>query len=242
MAVIALAIFAIVSCSDNDSNDVTNGGPVLLKKMVFTYDDGSQESAEYTYNGTKLATSTYSNGRKEITTYTDDLITKVETYDNNELTGEELFEYDSDNRIVLHTTRYIDENIGYKNTFTHNNNGTISTEEFYGDALTQTRLASTGVLTVVDDNVMRHVFRYNGTPESVENFTYDSKNDPNKNVTGIKQYKIATISGGVNNVLSHNDGAALFTTVYTYNSDNYPISGVQTNNVGEGTLNIYYTY
>lgn len=238
---IALIMLFTISCSDNDSNN-TAANPVLLKKMVEVSEDGSQGSATYTYNGTKLATTTNSNGRRDITTYTGDLITKVETYDNDILTGEELFEYDADNRIIVHTTRYIDENNGYKNTFSYDSNGTIVTQEFSGNATAQTSLVMRGVLTVVSDNVMRHVFRYNGASESVENFTYDTKNDPNKNVTGIKQYNIATMYGGVNNILTRNDGAAVFTTVYAYNADDYPTSGIQTNNVSEAGRNIYYTY
>jgi hypothetical protein len=242
-AILALFVLVLSSCSSDSANEtVNNNDIILLKKLVEVYEDGTQESATYTYNGTKLATTTYSNGRREITTYTGDLITKVETYDNNILTGEELFAYDTNNRIITHTTRYLDENNGYKNTFAYNNNGTIATQEFYGDAATQTSLSNTGLLTVVDDNVMRHVFRFNGMSESVAYFTYDTKNNPNRNVTGFKQYSIATIYGGVNNITSRNDGSAVFTTTYTYNSDNYPVSGIQTNNVGEGVRRIYYTY
>jgi len=241
-AILALFVLVLSSCSSDSANDtVNNDDTILLKKLVVVYEDGTQESATYTYNGTKLATTTYSNGRREITTYTGDLITKVETYDNNILTGEDLFVYDTNNMIITHTTRYLDENNGYRNTFAYNNNGTITTQEFYGDAATQTRLSNTGVLTVVDDNVMRHVFSFNGMSESVAYFTYDTKNNPNRNVTGFKQYSIATIYGGVNNITSRNDGSAVFTTAYTYNSDNYPISGVNTGDVIQ-PVTYYYTY
>lgn len=239
-ALAAIALFTITSCSDDSSsstdNPNTNTDNVLLKKMVEVSDEGTT-TINYNYSGNKLTGITYSDGRYETITYTGDLITLWKIYDENDVVTEQ-YEYEYTNGIL--TTEKIyqfewSQQPGVRD-YTYNPNGTISFFSQGMDAGEHTPDRMT-------------LFNTNFNVSYVS--TYDNKNNPLKNITGITKIYFSVIGGGtnyLNNVLTDtrvipNDPDDLLDSyVYTYNSQNYPVSAVMTNHEDNEVTNIQYFY
>lgn len=245
--------FALTSCSSSGDSSPATESDVLLKKTVETYaNDGSTITTNYTYNGKKLVRATDSDGVYEDFTYTGDLITNIKTYDASVLMQEQFFTYNSSNKLVTYVIKDYDSGDGNKETYTYNSDGTVSVTTYSGDTITQTTPRSTGTIHLANGDVTRvdldvtDVSSYTSTVT----YTYDTKNSPYKNITGID--KISFIggesSGTGHNILTDHYTSSLSsdvttTTTYTYNSLNFPL----TNSEIEGTdassvISIVYTY
>ena len=229
-----LSAFLFTSCSSSDSSSTSSESDVLVKRSIETYaNDGSVITTNYTYNGKKAVRSTDSDGYYEKFFYTGDLITRVEYYDDaNTLEETETFTYNASDQVVSYVRAELVDDLGSRETYVYNANGTVSTTSYSGDATSQTLLSDTGTITFSGGEVSMT----ESSSGSMHMYTYDTKNNPFMNVTGFD--KIKFVEGEATGILSHNiltDTESGFgsttTSVYTYNSMNFPLTWAET----EGT-------
>ncbi|HEX8577064.1 MAG TPA: hypothetical protein VF677_12290 [Flavobacterium sp.] len=236
---IAGAIF-LNSCSNSDSeldsDDITSD--VLLKRTIETYQvNGTTRTSttNFVYNGNKLVSSIETDGddRTETRyTYTGDLITKEEFFENNELDETLTYEYNSDNKLIICKRTIAGFNLIIKEVYIHNSDGTISVSTYTGDTISQDQLESNGRIYFTNDEISRTDNTEVGSIRTrMITYTYDAKNNPLKNITGFS--KIAFVDEdntgqGKHNILTEvslDQGFPETTTIsfqYTYNTDDYP--------------------
>ena len=241
---LGLAALSLTSCSSSDdsSNDDPNG--VLVKKIVYTsITDDYTETVQYTYNGNKILRGTYNDGSVDVFTYQGDLITKIETVEDGDVTYTETFSYDSNGRL----TRYISAETGYseQETFVYNSDGTVTSTLGNGS------FTSVRTFHFQNDELTKIVEA--GAGGRVYDYTYDSKNSPFRNVTGYN--KIAHVSHGdheffgakqnISTIHEATGNINYTTNTMTYNSNNYPTAANSTAIFeASGTFNatMRYTY
>jgi len=249
-AMAAIALF-MVSCSDDDSNSTQTN--TKLTKVVVTDSDGVVTS-NLTYDGNKLIEINSSDNEKQVITYTGNLVTEWKTFDaDNQMIDKEIYQYNAQNQLVAYYELYYDAvqgNEGYKTTYTHSSNGTISFTEYSGDDVDDlnsfTEKSAEGTIT---DTTLTTIYN-TGEDTEVVTYTFDGKNNPLKNVTGMDKIGFAGTYGSkkfnienvVSQTYSYNGSAPVVesNTVYTYNSDNFPLTETQTDD--SGTSTIQYTY
>jgi hypothetical protein len=248
LAMAAIALF-MVSCSDDDSN--SNQADTKLTKVVTTDSDGALTST-LTYNGNKLTEINSTDGEKSTFTYDGNLITEWKTFDaDNQLISKDTYEYNSQNQLITYYEFYYDADgtEGYKTTYVYNSNGSIAFTEYSGDVddlNSFTEQTSTGVIT---DTTLTTTYDMGEDTETVT-YTFDGKNSPVKNITGMDKIGFAGTYGTkkfnkenvVSQSYSYNGSAAVIesTTVYTYNSASFPLTETMTDDSGTSTTT--YTY
>jgi len=249
-----LSVIALVftSCSSDDSPSEESSSSILVKKMVLTSTDEDDDSywnstINFTYNGNKLVQAIDEDGYKSVYTYTGDLITKIEYYDVDVLDGQDLFAYNSNGKLIEYRDLQVSNDYEHKFTYTYNSNGTVTVTQYTGT------IGNTSVSLFTPDT---YTF-VNGELSSTDSgsISYDSKNNPFKNVTGYQEIMTPEFSddymiafGRNQNFVSAPVGTSTtegsFST-YTYNSDNYPVTSVTTANYSggfNGTVNVQYFY
>jgi len=170
----------------------------------------------------KAVKSTSSNGNYETYTYTGDLITQVKNYNSSDVLAEtETFTYDANNQLITYVRVQLAADTGVKVNFAYNSNGTISTTTYYGTASSQPTLSGTGDVVISGGEVVMQ-----SSSGSMHTYTYDTKNNPFKNVTGFDKIMMIGATGGVrHNVLTDTDTAGyVYTTAYTYNGMDFPLT------------------
>ena len=86
LCLLSASFLVLMGCSKDDAtSENPDSSTVLLKKIIDTDSDGIETTAEYTYEGNKLIEVSYSDGNIEKSTYTGDLITKVEFFEEEVL-------------------------------------------------------------------------------------------------------------------------------------------------------------
>ncbi|MGV1013009.1 MAG: hypothetical protein ACOYBS_11225 [Flavobacterium sp.] len=265
----------ILSCSSSGSQD-SNETPLLCNKKVIKATNGSLISeTNFGYNGNKIvnAITNQNNfiGEKKFY-YTGDLITKVESYSNNTLYSTEYLTYNSQQNpsqiIFLDHTN----NTGTKFVYNYNSDVLITVNEYSGDLTSQNQIYSNSTITFTKTNgeiTSFHILSTNtvgGTSYTkTNNYTYDSKNNYMKNVLGYDKLSLFTgayewesynheynyCTQNVTQLLTSNNSSSNnqrnIVTLYTYNSNNYPILETQTIYSGgitspSGTRNSWYYY
>jgi len=218
----------LTSCSDED--DSNNSSVVLLKKAIDTYEDNSTYTTEYVYSGTKLVSSTDSDGEYQLFTYTGSLITKIEYFlSDNTLDQIDTFTYDSSDRLIQMVRVFpTDPDWGNKETYTYNSNGTVTANYYSGDYDSQTNLDDTATITISNNSVTQIAY----TSGRTITYTYDSKKNPMINVLGLDKLIFTDGEGAsaTNNVLTVVDSEGWLSSTGTlqYNSQDYPTSGTTT--------------
>lgn len=244
----ALALLFASCSSDSDSStDDSSDTSGLLAKIVETYGDGSVETITFTYNGNKIVKHTSDFGEETVYTYTGDLITEEKYYVDGNLDETILYEYDANQRVFKTTRNY--EFGSEIDVLTYNANNTVS---FVTTSGTETIAVGTIYLNG-NQPYKKEITEYPGTGEEyswVEETTFDSKNNPFKNVTGYSKLEIGTPSytrgyyGVLNNALGYSmDNVVKETVTYTYNGDNYPVTEVcddHDNNDFDSTSQYFY--
>lgn len=214
----------ITSCSSDDSSSDDEMDPpsniVLLKSLIVTYDDGSTFTSNYTYSGNRLMGYTDSDGLDEVYTYTGDLLTQIDEYEAGVLDTETLLEYDSNDRLIKETYVYSDGS-SEMNEFIYNADGSITENEGASNQYSYTYANGNRVTETSSDG------NYDYT------YTYDDKNNPFINVHQREVLDLIGEYASLNNILSYvNNGGGPadddFTSTFTYNSDDYPVSGTST--------------
>jgi len=205
--------------------------PVLVTRTIETLDDGSTFTSEYEYLGTKIVKTTDDEGYTTCD-YTGDLITEFKYYESSILVQTEKYEYDINENIITYTIiDNIDTSWGNKETYTYNANGTISVNYYIGDAFSQTTLNKTGTISFVGGEVSQITFNQGGVIRT-RTYTYDNKNNPFINVTGLDKIAFCgqVASGNLHNITQEDDSddSDNYTYTYNYNSNNYPINESET--------------
>lgn len=258
MKKLALAFSALVlvftSCSSSDDSEpivpVTPSG-ILIKKMVLTSNNEDSESywnstINFTYNGNKLVQAIDEDNYKLVYTYTGDLITKIEYFDGSTLDGQDLFTYNTDGKLIEYRDLSVFEDFEHKFTYNYNSNGTVSVQEYQGTIGNTSPVFSPDIYTFTNGEL---------TSTNSGSITYDSKNNPFKNVTGYQEIMTFEFSddyaiafGRNQNIVSAPAGTSTtdgtFST-YTYNADNYPATSSTTaiySTGFNGTVNVQYFY
>ncbi|RED47319.1 YD repeat-containing protein [Winogradskyella eximia] len=210
------------SCSSDDSSDDDGGDPdtVLLQTLIETY-EGEDYITNFTYSGNKLIGTSDNDGYSEEYIYTGELLTTIKEYEDGVLDFQTELGYDSSNRLITETFTFGSSSVDV-NTFTYNADGTI---------------------TLSEDGVNTYILTYASNGNRIEEedvdggqdytFTYDTKNNPLKNIHQREVFELIGNYAYENNVLDEvNTGNTAFADessfTYTYNSANYPTSGVET--------------
>lgn len=208
-----LIFFTLFSCSKDDDNIIKDDS-VLVKRIETS--DGSFYTT-FTYEGNMLVKISSSNGYYQIYTYTGDLITHVDMYNSANMSrGSEDLEY-FNNKLYTIKKYGPDGKITGKAEFTYNSDESIITcgaTKYY----------------LLNGNIVK-------IEESLTNYcsyTYDNKNNPFKNIMGIKSmnsFYDSEFIGNANNVLTitnpyfiNHDETTQIQYTYEYNSQDYPIS------------------
>lgn len=225
----AIAIVSLASCSDSDNESSTNPSTdVLPKKIVWEQDDpdGFNYEITYTYNGNKLIQGTDNDGTIERYTYTGDLITKIEEIYDGVVEFQELFEYDSTGRLVLHKYQELLDDYQERNVLVYNTDGTV-TQNSYNETLNSTATVPSVYTLSFENGEMTKIVQQG---YSTYKYTYDGKNSPFKNVTGYAAVSYIThgdfeTEGKNQNILSvvdqtHNQ--SYMANTIQYNANNYP--------------------
>ncbi len=239
ICLLGFSALVFTSCSSGDSSSTTTESDVLVTKTIETYaNDGSTVTTNYSYNGKKMVKATDSDGYYEKYTYTGDLLTKVEYFsDADELEETETFTYNTSGKLATYVRSEWIVDQGVREEFVYNSNGTVSTTTYSGTPTLQTFPLNTSVVYFSGSEVSMTEL-YNGSAlASMHTYTYDTKNNPFKNVTGFD--KIAVIEaesvGLIHNILtdtySESSNTFTYNNVYTYNSLNFPLTNADT----EGT-------
>ena len=231
-----LASSFLLSCSSDSSNDDSNN-PTSTDLLVKTITD-SGGNQTFNYNGNKVSYVSTSNGVTSTFTYNGDLIIKEEQTGGSSLNSIITYNYSNN---LLTSSNSTNSSSNYNSTYTYNSDGSI----------TEIRNGNTSNST--EKNVL---FYSQGNCVKIENYaffdgvytlnetiisTYDNKNSPFKNITGLYTAYYPTGNINVNNCISqinkNASGEITYTaqTAYQYNARNFPIS--ETTTETEYTIN-----
>jgi hypothetical protein len=221
----ALSGLLFTSCSSSDSSPTVESD-VLMTKSIATYDSGAPITTTYTYNGKKIQKAMASDGYYEKFFYTGDLLTRIEYYDDLDvMIYKETYVYNSSNQLVNYAWIEITNDYGTRELYTHNSNGTISVTKLYGDATVQNNFSDSGTIYFVNGDVSM----IDLDSEGMYMYSYDAKNSPFKNITGIDKVNFTDgdPTGVFHNIQTEShDGFPLATIAYafTYNGQNFPLT------------------
>lgn len=235
------------SCSSSDDATSSNSNSVLVKRMVQNDEDG-EVTTRFTYNGDKIVKGTSDDGTSMVFTYTGDLITEIKYYDGTSLDQKDIYIYDSNNRLTGFVMLSYGDDWGDKETYVYNTDGTISVTHYTGDLASQELLNDTSKIYFTNGEVSKiEEFGEDGTTITrTKTFTYDSKNNPFKNVKGYDKinFTLGFPTGILHNILTETDQTDIeqsWTNQYTYNSQDYPLIETETH-LGQETSTSQYIY
>lgn len=243
-----ILFLVLVSCflnscsSDSGTPSTSDTDNILIRKIISTSPSGMGSSntyaTTYTYNGKKLVTANSNNDAVFQYYYTGDLITSIKFYFRGALQATTTFQYDGSNRLIL-WTEYVgapETRINREREFHHNTDGTITVDGRIFDSSENefSPINTEKYFLNSNDEVERvEILSPNGT--QVIQYTYDDKHNLFKNVIGFKEINKLFVEGNDANIISiifsgydpgnNNESAEVRT--YTYNTEDFPITGVR---------------
>lgn len=211
---------------------------VLVKKIIYTPAGSPSETANFFYNGNKLVKITDGSSEYTTITYTGDLITSIQHYDDtNTLIASEHFTYNGSNKLVTNLYKDLISNDASKETYVYNADGTISVSKYSGDITTQTNYDGYYKMYFQNREVVKEE-NYDSTGNLIEttDYTFDGKNNPFKNIVGWPQlqYSQSQMGGAYQNVIQNNGTFEIFSNSYTYDANNFPL--IQTEKDASNTV------
>lgn len=254
LCLFAFSAVLLSSCSSSDSSSTPlTESDVLVTKTVEHYaNDNSTVTTNFTYNGKKIVSSVDTDGFTETYTYTGDLISSIKEYDDtNTLLVEEMFTYNGSGQLVTYLLKDFDTNHWRKELFVHNSNNTISYMVYKGDNVEQTNLTETGTIHLTNGEVAQIDFNLiSPSITGARIYTYDTKNNPYKNITGVDKINFVNEEaiGVSHNILTDHYTSTfptdeMYTTTYTYNSLNFPLTESEFDSTGTApSVTTEYTY
>jgi hypothetical protein len=240
-ALLLISLLLTFACSsDSDSNDDDGGNPTdntLIKQIIYNYadDDGSYMQT-FSYDGNKLLsiidTSSDSDDVYSVTfQYEGDKLSLMSFFDNSEFVESATLSYNSDG--ILTNFEHLFPEIS-DDSYNHavayddvNNIITLTTTTLFdSEYTTEFNFENNNVIDQIDSS-------------RVLSFNYDNKNGIYRNITDIETIVLVMsmmengldIYGPYNNLLEKTDAQPGFPTdletyQYTYNSNDYPNSGM----------------
>jgi hypothetical protein len=239
------SLLVFTSCSKDDNDSSNSASSILPKKVTTLYRDGDSEIGNIAYNGNKIVSRTEKDGSLTKYTYTGDLITREEEFDEHgKLNNTNEYAY-VNGKLSTSVEKSADANAVYyyKTKYTHNTDGTISYDNYRGKILTgvEEEYGATGKYTYSGGNLVKLEVSYYGNDYSYV-YEYDSKNNPGKNILGLSLL-MEDESSSVNNVVKKTSmsgsGANIRTSIttysYKYDANNYPTESLKTFQTGSST-------
>ncbi|OXA93975.1 hypothetical protein [Flavobacterium hercynium] len=226
LCLVSAAFLVLSSCSSD--SDSAKESSILVKKVIYTYQDGTTTS-DVSYNGNKITKITDSDGEFTTYTYTGDVVTKRESfYEDGSLNYSTQFIYTSGKLSEILKKEGSDSKFNYKTKYTHNADGTIAYEDFRVNIATgvEEEYGFIGKYTYANGNLVKEEKSFYGS-DSVITHEYDTKNTPFKNVTGFSLL-IGEESSSSNNVVKSTFNSKGSSTpsseayIFEYDSKNYP--------------------
>lgn len=245
----AVTLLLLISCSNDDSptgeNLNTNG--TVLKKIVIIENGAVTFYTDFIYSGVKLKRTINPDGRSYDYTYTGDLITKIEYFENNVSKGVQLFEYNINEQMVQSKRLNTDSESGYKTIYTYNDDGTIDVATYAGSTTNQNTLVTTKKAYVQDGQVNKIENYQAGTMVNTVEYSYDNKNYPYNGILGYNKllsYEIGA-SGNHNNVIQYvftdaNGNVDTSSFTHTYNSYGFTTITVPPATLNQAVTHYYY--
>jgi hypothetical protein len=242
---ISITLTLLQSCSSGDSSsgadNSTPSNNILLKSATSTQGDISN----FIYNGSKLDKIVNdSDANYTQVTYTGDLITKTEEFNNNKLSSKTIYLY-NDNKLAQvnhYGYYYTDPKLDASAFYTYNSNGTVSVSSYLIDS--NGKKERSHILFYDSDRKMNRIEVDNnadGKSDGYTNLEYDSKNNPLYNIIGVDKmlwipdyvYPIFGFSIEKNNTTKLQNSNYTNISTYDYNSKGYPTSVSTTDTVGK---------
>jgi hypothetical protein len=223
LLVIVSCLLSFCSSDSSSSSDDT----ILLKKIIHENENGSTTITTYVYDGKKMKT--VSNGTYVSKFYySGNLVTKVEGYINNLLASVFTFEYDTSEKLVQYKLVSSDISRSDRYTYVYNNDNTISVNHYTAIDDDNETLRTEKYFLGIDSEIIK-IERYYSNGTSTTLYTYDSKNNPFRNVIGLDKLLNILSEGIKHNTLTKNetafDSADILTErVIIYNAQDYPLT------------------
>lgn len=253
--ILSIVSIFLTSCS---SDEDTSNGITLLRKIE-SVDLGQHAKHQFFYKGTKLTkvvfekeAQTDGNGYDKYS-YTNDLITEIKTYNNNnQIDAVTTLTYNSNNQLTEVLKLEPSRNYGLRTVFNYTLFGTVVITSYSGNLQSQNSSTNqTTTLSLLNGEIIRKEFTSAEMNYIVE-YEYDVKNNPMKNVTGYQAVKLyAYINNGL---FGMNHNLAQQTTYLVlnvidnqvdfelqYNNDNFPTSRYATGSFS-GAYQYQYEY
>lgn len=226
-----LVFFILFSCSSNDETDQQK----LLKSIVEILEDGSSATTLFTYDGNNIK-SIDEVDKSTVFAYTDNLITEATIVDKTTQNQIKLqYLYDNDRLIKIESSE------NYIINYDHNSDGTVSYEKIQKDSGNNIVSHLHGVLYFENDNLKKDERSFYDPDSYVkitesENFEYDAKINPMRNVLGFDKLLDYSKHVSPNNSTSFwksytvdylvedqvTSSALGYQSDYKYDSDGYP--------------------
>jgi hypothetical protein len=250
---LSIILLLLHSCSSGDSStgadNSTPSNNILLKSATSTQGDVSN----FIYNGSKLDKIVNDSGANYTqVTYTGDLITKTEEFNNNKLSSKTIYLYNDTKlaQVNHYGYYYTDPKLDASAFYTYNSNGTVSVSSYLIDS--NGKEESSHILFFDSARKMNKIgidYNVDGIIDGYTYLEYDSKNNPLYNITGVDKmlwipdyvYPIFYFSIEKNNTTKLQNSNYTNISTYDYNSKGYPTSVSTTNTVGNKYL-IYFYY
>lgn len=222
-------ICLLINCSSRDE-DVVEEVPVLPITIIHktSFFNNSDFIRTYQYNGNKLKSITTNRSDKLEYFYTDNLITSVNYFDeNNSLNATIKINYEN-NRIKTLTRKLVSENRELIFNYTWVNDNQVRIEN--------NRYQESNTITYTDvflsEGNITKTIRYFKTPtfnlEESRSYSYDSKNFPLKNVEGFSKIITSELDAApviaytqVNNLLKYTHREIVITNGQNQENANY---------------------
>jgi hypothetical protein len=224
LCLFAFSALFLSSCSSSDSSSSSASGP-LVKTMIIDSANPADDDFNllFTYSGNKILNVKDSGVLIEEYIYTGDKLTRVNHPQDN---GYIVIEYTGD-QVSKFTEYDIDNDSAEKTLVTYSGN-TFTRTVYSGDLTSQTTLSHTEVCTVQNGNLTQ-LTRTSFGSSNTETVTYDTKNNPFKNIMGYANFQVLDldIEGNLNNATDYSSGGSYHDTIsFTYNADNYPLTEI----------------
>lgn len=229
---LSVLVVLLTSCSEDT---VVNQDTILLKKYITTIANGNVSTHTITYNGNKIVDLTQQEtGNKSVYTYTGNLITKVNSYNNiGSLTWSTNYFYNRGNLIKIEKVSSLAPTIIGRATYTHSSVSTIDVVYSDVNSITNEETIRTWSSKYYFSNgnlIKKEIIDINNGNYYIATNTYlfDSKNNPFKNVLGFNKIQEDDFNVSTNNliggVLSNNQaGSTIRKNSYLYNADDFPV-------------------
>ena len=239
LLLLAITATFLVSCSSDDSPSTPASGP-LVKTMIIDNANPADDDYKllFTYSGDKLLNVKDSGVLIEQFIYTGDKLTRINHPEDNTYI---LIEYSGD-QVSKFTEYDPDFDEATKTVVTYSGN-TFTRTLYDGDLTTQTNLILTEVCTVQNGNISQYTRTSFGT-SNTETVTYDTKNNPFKNISNYAVFQVLNleIDGNLNNETTSSTFGINYTVNFTYNADNYPLTEMTYNASSVLGESVSYTY